>query len=586
MTFSLFTARVIGFWLLTILCTISAFAQTADQLEKELKSAVKAKNYSLAVTKANQLGLYYAGTKSYSKAISYYEQSLKYSRSANDEKSIYQAYRDIAQGYLSSNNTNKAIAALQESYKQAEIIDELNLKTESLTLLGQTQMQAHSYKEAISTWDKLLTIALENKSQVLQQQAYLQLAACNDVMGNKAKGNAYRELSNQITESKNASANEQKKITDLTKEVERTKKKVEIASTQIEESQRVLSAQAQQLKQTEDSLVKAEVRNRETMLKVELLDKDRELAESKFREQEYLAKQERQLRNGAGLIAILAIALVIIIVIDYRKKKATNKKIEQQNLAIKSSINYAKRIQEAMLPKSSNFKFAKDCFILFKPRDVVSGDFYWFSEMRFGDDDYSFAAVDCTGHGVPGAFMSMIGMKALGEIVARGIHQPSEILSSMHQEIRSALRQSETGNNDGMDVALCTYRKERNRLEFAGAKNPLVIIQNNELKQIKGDIHPIGGSKSKEQVAFKNHTIMIDSPTTLYLYSDGYRDQFGGVNNTKFMSKKFTRLLFEIHALPMAEQKVILEKRFTEWQGTHPQTDDVLVIGLKLEPDF
>lgn len=594
MTFSVLTSRTICLVIISVLCWVSpAFSQNqSSALEQELKTAIKTKNYPLAVEKSKALAEFHTTNKAYSKAIPFYEQAVKYSKSSNDTKSIYQSYLGLGHTYSALKNYKQAISCWQESYNYSLTLRDAALTTESLSLIGQAQIQGRNFKDAISTWDKLLIIAIENKNDSLQQICYNQLANCQDGLGNKTKANAYRELSNQIAEVRKNEQIEKKRIADLTKDVASAKKEVasvkkEVASvnSQLEQSQITLSEQARQLKITEDSLLKAEAVNRETRLQVELMNKDRELAESKFREQETMAQQERQLRNGAAIVAALAIALVVIVVLDFKKKKAANKKIEEQNKSIKSSINYAKRIQEAMLPRQACHHFAKDCFILFKPRDVVSGDFYWFNELRYGQSgDFSFAAVDCTGHGVPGAFMSMIGLKALSEITARGIHQPGEILSAMHREVQTSLRQKETGNNDGMDVALCTFHSERNRLEFAGAKNPLVLIQNNELRQIKGDIHPIGGSKSPDNLVYKNHIVTIDEPTTLYLFSDGYRDQFGGKNNTKFMSKQFSQLLLEIHALPMDEQKQILEKRFDDWKGTHPQTDDVLVIGLKLEP--
>lgn len=587
MTFSVSTSRTISLVMFIILCWVHpAISQNQPSaLEQELKAAIKAKNYTLAADKSKALAEFHTASKAYSKAVPYYEQAVKYFKSTNNTKGVYQSYIALGHTYSALKNYNKTISSWQEGYNLALSLRETSLTTESLNLIGQVQIQAKNFKDAISTWDKLLIIAIENKNDSLQQICYNQLASCHDGLGNKTKANAYRELSNQIAEVRKNEQIEKKRIADLTKDVASAKKEVASVNSQLEQSQITLSEQAKQLKITEDSLLKAEAINRETRLQVELMNKDRELAESKFREQETMAQQERQLRNGAAIVAALAIALVVIVILDFKKKKAANKKIEEQNKSIKSSINYAKRIQEAMLPRETCRHFAKDCFILFKPRDVVSGDFYWFNELRYGQSgDFSFAAVDCTGHGVPGAFMSMIGLKALSEITARGIHQPGEILSAMHREVQTSLRQKETGNNDGMDVALCTFHSERNRLEFAGAKNPLVLIQNNELRQIKGDIHPIGGSKSPDNLIYKNHIITIDEPTTLYLFSDGYRDQFGGKNNMKFMSKQFSQLLLEIHTLPMEEQKQILEKRFDEWKGTHPQTDDVLVIGLKLEP--
>lgn len=589
MTFSLLVStnnyRLISILICWLFLFTSAFGQTQAQLEKEVKAAAKSKNYTTAAQKSIQLAELQINAKAYSKAIPYFEQAIKYYKSAGDIKATYESYKLLASTYKSQKNYSKSISSLQECYQLALTFHEPTLSIESLELTGQVQMLARQFKEAITTWDKLLVLAIESKNDALHQQSYQQLAACYDALGNKTKGNAYRELSNQMAETQKADLKEKERIANLTKDVAKAKKEIAAANSQLEQTHITLSEQALRLKITEDSLLKAEALNRETQLQMELVNKDRELAESKLRDQEIIAQQDRQLRNGAAVVAALAMALVGVVVIDYKKKKAANKKIEEQNKSIKSSINYATRIQEAMLPKQTCQHLAKDCFILFKPRDVVSGDFFWFNELRYGQTgDFSFAAVDCTGHGVPGAFMSMIGLKALNEITSRGIHQPGEILSAMHKEVQTALRQKETGNNDGMDVALCTYHKERNRLEFAGAKNPLVIIQNNELRQIKGDIHPIGGSKSVENLSFKNHIVAIDEPTTLYLFSDGYRDQFGGKNNMKFMSKHFTQLLLEIHSKPMEEQKQILETRFNEWKGTLAQTDDVLVIGLRLEP--
>jgi serine phosphatase RsbU (regulator of sigma subunit) len=234
-----------------------------------------------------------------------------------------------------------------------------------------------------------------------------------------------------------------------------------------------------------------------------------------------------------------------------------------------------KEVQESLLQNS---------FILFKPRDVVSGDFYWFSPLGEKGSDLVFGAIDCTGHGVPGAFMSMIGINSLNSIINRGIVHTDQILETLHQEIRNALQQDVTGNNDGMDLSLCIYRSSDRVLEFSGAKSPLVYIQNGILNQIKGDVHSIGGSKSKPVQRYKKHRIPIDQPTMVYLFTDGYRDQFGGEENQKFMGKRFSNMLREIHHLPMQEQYAILNERFEDWKGSGEQTDDVLVMGVLLNP--
>lgn len=290
------------------------------------------------------------------------------------------------------------------------------------------------------------------------------------------------------------------------------------------------------------------------------------------------------MRNSFIVGFILVSGLVVIILLDVKKKKAANAKIHEQHLNIASSINYAQRIQQAMLPKNEevNGFIEKNTFILFKPRDVVSGDFYWFKRLP-DSGDLVIAAVDCTGHGVPGAFMSMIGMNTLNSIVTKGVTEANEILDELHQNIRTALSQKESGNNDGMDMSLCIIREKEKRIDFAGAKNPLVYIQNNEIFKVKADAHPIGGGKYSKEKPFTKHTIEFDSTTMVYLFSDGYQDQFGGPDNMKFMTKNFRQLLFDIHLLPLDRQKQKLDSIIEDWKGSKHQTDDILVIGMRLE---
>ncbi len=257
--------------------------------------------------------------------------------------------------------------------------------------------------------------------------------------------------------------------------------------------------------------------------------------------------------------------------------------IEKKNQDIFSSINYAKRIQEAILPRQDRIRHHfPDFFVLFKPRDIVSGDFYWYAEK---EDKYIFTAADCTGHGVPGAFMSMLGSAFLGQIVnEKGITRPDLILNELHLLIREALKQAESRNRDGMDMALCVYDPATQILEFAGAKNPLVYIQDNQIHQIKGDRAPIGGEQKEAERRFTRHHIHINRPTHLFLFSDGFSDQFGGPENKKFMIKNLRQLFLDIHQKPLAEQHDHLDQVYEEWKGKENATDDVLVLGMRLEP--
>jgi predicted ATPase/serine phosphatase RsbU (regulator of sigma subunit) len=255
--------------------------------------------------------------------------------------------------------------------------------------------------------------------------------------------------------------------------------------------------------------------------------------------------------------------------------------IKQKNDDITASINYGQRIQAAILPNNERIKNElEDCFILFKPRDIVSGDFYWFNKK---DDKIIIAAIDCTGHGVPGAFMSMIGNALLSEIVSvKNIVTPSQILTQLDKGIQSLLKQDKTKNRDGMDLALCVWDQPNKVLTFAGAKNPLVYIQENTIHVIKGNKFSIGGEVRKVEATFEQHSIKIDKPTYCYIASDGYQDQFGGKEDKKFMKKRLKNLLLDIHTQDMGTQKDILDQTFTEWTGEKHQTDDVLVIGFRV----
>ncbi|MFT5618131.1 MAG: transcriptional regulator with GAF, ATPase, and Fis domain [Arenicella sp.] len=291
--------------------------------------------------------------------------------------------------------------------------------------------------------------------------------------------------------------------------------------------------------------------------------------------------KEAYTTNHLQLLRNISIYTVIAIqnAQSYQKTEEQRILVEQNAHKVMASINYAKRIQEAFLPEMASIqKSLPQSFVLFKPRDIVSGDFYWFNELN---GKTYLSVLDCTGHGVPGAFMSMIGNELLNEAVNRiGLQKPHEILSHMHTGIRKDLRQYETGNQDGMDMTLCVIDKENNLLEFAGANNPLVYIQNEEMMVIRGDKYSIGGEQREVQRVYTTHSIDISTPTTFYLYTDGYQDQFGGKDGRKFMSQKFRKLLHTVCEQPMAEQKVILEKTLNKWMIHNKQIDDVLVVGV------
>lgn len=267
-----------------------------------------------------------------------------------------------------------------------------------------------------------------------------------------------------------------------------------------------------------------------------------------------------------------------------------NKEIEQKNEAIISSLRYAKRIQQAFMPSEQEvIQQFDDAFILLQPRDLVSGDFFWFDTLKDteGNTKKVVAAVDATGHGVPGALMSIIGLELLYEIVTLGKNtEADKILERLHQEVGNRLKQHEGDNKDGMDISLCVIDEQARTLEFAGAKNGVLMIQKGEERYISGDRKEIGGRNLKKETSrtFTKHTIPYEKGMRFYLYSDGFPDQFGGEQNRKFTSKAFKALLSQHHQESMITQQARLEKTLTEWmeQGQEKQIDDVMVMGFQL----
>jgi len=265
--------------------------------------------------------------------------------------------------------------------------------------------------------------------------------------------------------------------------------------------------------------------------------------------------------------------------------KEEKQKVEEAHKEIKDSINYAKRIQEAILPlKESIDKYLNEYFILYRPKDIVAGDFYWFHALP-NENAVLIAAVDCTGHGVPGAFMSMIGNEQLSKIInEKNITQPDLILNELHKGIRSALKQDQSvgETRDGMDIALCKIYLKESYLEYAGAMRPLWLVRNGELIELKADKQPIGGIDADYRKPFTNNRMDTSKGDSLYMFTDGYADQFGGERGKKFMVKNFEKLLIEINNQSMTQQLHLLDDRMKDWRGAHEQVDDVLVIGIRI----
>lgn len=358
-----------------------------------------------------------------------------------------------------------------------------------------------------------------------------------------------------------------KEVEKQAEELENKNKEVNLAFNKLKRSEAILSHNAQELekekKKAEEAADKLKTQNQKLEESaVTVQEQNSELMDH----QNQIIKQSEALRKQRELV-------------------------EKQHENMMGSINYAHRIQKALLGepedierKIHNFGEDWDAFILFKPRDIVSGDFYWCTEKG---GKYFVVAADCTGHGIPGAFMSLIGNDLLHQVVhERGILDPGRILKTMHSLIQTALKQKSSQNRDGMDISVCVINPSMNTLSFAGAGNPLYYINkdSDEMQVIKGQRYGVGGKEIKRRkVGYQTHVLKLDNLDKFYIFSDGMIDQFGGREGRKLMSKNFRRLLFDIKDKDMNSQKVALEQFLKQWtaDGHFKQIDDILVIGVK-----
>lgn len=289
-----------------------------------------------------------------------------------------------------------------------------------------------------------------------------------------------------------------------------------------------------------------------------------------------------------SLILIFILASVLYQRYQYRIKsnailEEQNREIAKKNVDILDSIMYAKGIQDAIRPDPALLKTGfKDYFILSQARDIVNGDFYWLAEM---DHFIIIAVMDCTGHGVPGAFMTVMANSLLNQIVIeQEVSDPAEILKTLHTEITTTLHQEKYNqiNTEGMDIGICRFHTETKCLSFAGAKRPFYYFQSNKLKVVKGNTQSVAGIFYRNSPKFDETMIQLNSGDTFYLFTDGIIDQFGGPDNKKFMSWRFKHQLNIMQPHDMASQHDHLEAEISSWMGRNEQTDDILIMGVRV----
>jgi len=388
-------------------------------------------------------------------------------------------------------------------------------------------------------------------------------------------------------------------ITDNRRTLEKLRSEIDIREIEIEQKTTVLETQEGEI-ESQNLTIDAQVR--EVMQQREILNEQEQSIRTKekaisLKEEEIRRQDEKIVLQAEAIqtqkIIILAAALALILVFglvyfiwrNYQNKKRANillqaqrDQIAYQKQHITDSIEYAKMIQAAILPSMELFSHKLEHFVVFKPRDIVSGDFYWAEE---NDGKYLIVTADCTGHGVPGAFMSMLGISLLNEIIiSKEIIRPDLVLNHLRNKIIEALRQK-TGSivKDGMDMTVCLFDRNTLQLQFSGANNPLYIVSDGQLTQIKGDKMPVAIHEIMDP--FSLHHLTLKRGDTFYTFSDGFADQFGGPKRKKFLAKNFKNLLLSVQNLSMIEQGNKLDEVFADYRLDVEQIDDVVVIGVK-----
>ncbi len=642
-------------FLLLIVCIQSlsniAFGQLSEQTKLELKkleqSAKEAEANEDAQKAAhfyNKAGLLCLENDLKKEAIVYFTNSAKYNSKLNDLKELKKIYSNLGLIYFNLEELEKSVFYFDKSLKVRKALNKKSEIASGMLDLAYVYSVLNKHNQTIAMAKEALILSQEiNNSQLI--------LICYRILADSYKEKKETKLANEYLDKYSTyNLDFQKKRTDEERQEEGIKSLAEIKIREAENRANLLEFELkEELSKMQEDSIKREKEKITDSLKLSrineanqearnrLLLQEAELKDAKLKEEETRRLAQRlYIFIGIGVfIFIVAIAIILFRSMRMAKKQKQNieyknkilqsaftkleennneiakqkrdieskneeltsalEQIEEQNNNIESSINYATTIQNALLPDPTTLnKYFKDSFILFLPRDKVSGDFFWFNETEYYNAQnelktkFFVSAIDCTGHGVPGALLSMIGFNSLENIVSiKKIVEPNLILHELHESVRHILHQETTDNKDGMDLAICAFDPEKNEIEYSGAKNPLVYIQNNEIFHIKGGKKPIGGGEFFELMKnfkYENTVIPIDKPTTFYIFSDGFPDQIGGPENRKYLISRFKELLLEIHTNPMKDQAELLKLILEQWRGEEKQIDDVIIIGFRLYP--
>jgi serine phosphatase RsbU (regulator of sigma subunit)/Tfp pilus assembly protein PilF len=572
-------------------------------------------------TSLSNIGMMYKNQNDYEKALEVYLKALAMSQELNDRKGMATCYHNIGNIYVVQSEEEvspkiredlqqKALSSHLQSLAISNKIGDKQGLAEAYFILGSDYRSIGTrtldvtnreelFLKGLQSSKKAIELSLETGSRRTEANAS---ATVGIILANQNKmeeGSVYLAKALSIFRTINFREGV-KNVYGALSELYENKKDFKMALSyqrmfsQLRDS--LLNEQNSRQMTEMNSIYESEKKDKEIVL----LNKDNE------KRMEEGKKQKQIITIGSvGLLLVLVFAIFSFI--SYRQKRQANVTItrqkeevekkneiiqdqkrimEEKNKDITDSINYARLIQEAILTsKELKYKLFPEAFVLFQPRDIVSGDFYWFSEK---DGKKLIAAVDCTGHGVPGAFMSMIGNAFLNEILnEKGVTIPEEILSELRHRVIRALRQtgSAAQSQDGMDIALLAFNAQNTQVNYSGANNPLWIFRKNgtatEMLEFAPNKRPIGYYLGKS-LPFMGHQVPLQKGDTLYIFTDGYADQFGGEKGKKFKAKALKELLLRIQDKTMIEQETILAETFKNWKGDQPQVDDVLIIGIRV----
>ena len=567
------------------------YAKAIDYFTQNLKISEEIGNKRGIAASLNNIGLIFQELGDYSKALDYFTQSLKINEEMGDKKGIGTTLNNIGINNQMQGDYAKAIDYYTQSLKIHEEIGDIAEIAPSLNNIGMIYKEQGNYDNAIDYYNQSIKINEEVGDRKVVAASLIFIGNIYENQGDYTKALEYGSRALSIAQEIGATVRIKgaaKSLWKANKKLGRYKPALEMYelyissrdSLESEENQKAVIRQeykyAYEKQAAADSIKAAEAN------KV----KDAQLSAEK-------AKTKQQQQQSYFLFGGLALALIFGGFI-FNRFRVTNKQkdiiekqkqevdnaydiLEGKNQEILDSISYAKRIQNAILPPTKLVKeYLNNSFIIYKPKDIVAGDFYWMEPTK---KEVLFAVADCTGHGVPGAMVSVVCNNGLNRSVREhGLSDPGKILDKTREIIIQEFEKSEEEVKDGMDIALCSIKE--NKLKYAGAHNPLWIVRDGQIIETKANKQPIG--KFDNPQPYNTHTIDLQKGDAIYLFSDGYADQFGGEKGKKFKAKAFKELLISIQEKSMEEQKSIIDETFENWKGNLEQLDDVCVIGLRV----